>query len=110
MHINRRRFERFALRPMYTTVSAQAIANGIKFEGHAYDISEGGIRFELDEAMTPGTPIALQITLPGQSAEADRQVCVYANVIWVDEDLAEPGPVRMAAAFTRFARPGAREQ
>lgn len=110
--VNRRRFERFSLRPMYTAVTAQERADGaIAFEGHAYDISEGGIRFELDEAIMPGTPILLHITLPGLApADEDRRVSVHANVIWIDEDLDEPGPVRMAAAFTRFAKPGDRER
>ena len=103
--INRRRFERFALAPMYTPVAVRLLADDtFEFEGHAYDIGEGGLRFELDRPIDPGTPVAIRVMLPGAGPEELRSVCVLANVIWVDEDADEPGPVRMAAAFTKFAR------
>lgn len=106
--INRRRHERFSLLPMYTPIEVRgAMDDSISLHGHAYDISEGGIRFELDEPVVPGTPICITLTLPGgEFAGQDRSVQVFANVIWVDDDQDEPGPVRMAAAFTRFARAG----
>lgn len=106
--INRRRHERFSLLPMYTPIEVRgAMDESICLHGHAYDISEGGIRFELDEPVVPGTPVCINLTLPGVDfAGQDRSVQVFANVIWVDDDQDEPGPVRMAAAFTRFARPG----
>ena len=103
--INRRRFERFSLPPMYTPVAVRLLADdAYEFEGHAYDVSEGGLQFELDYAIEPGTPVALTLLLPGPGSQEERSVCVYANVIWVGVDEDEPGPVRMAAAFTRFAR------
>jgi hypothetical protein len=103
--INRRRFERFALSPMYTPVAVRLLADdAYEFEGHAYDVSEGGLRFELDYPIEPGTPVAVTVLLPGHGPESSRSVCVYANVIWVENDEDEPGPVRMAAAFTKFAR------
>jgi hypothetical protein len=81
-------------------------------EGHAYDISEGGIRFELDHPIAPGTPIAMQITLPISQAESDigpgRSVFVMGNVVWIDDS--EPGPVQMALVVTRYARLGDRER
>lgn len=106
--INRRKHERFSLLPMYTPIEVRGVLDdSIAFHGHAYDISEGGIRFELDEPIVPGTPVSLFITLPGGGAAGvDRSVQAFANVIWVDDDQDEPGPVRMAAAFTRFARAG----
>ncbi len=109
--INRRRFERFALAPMYTPVAVKLLADdSYDFEGHAYDISEAGVRFELDRPIEAGTPVAICVMLPGTRAETERSVCVYANVIWVEDDADEPGPVRMAAAFTRFARAGDKER
>jgi len=114
--INRRRFERFAVPAMYTPVRVRRLDEPVLARaGHAYDVSEGGARFELDDPIDPGTPIAIQIALPGaqeirsEDAEPGRAVFVFANLIWVnEEDL--PGPVRMAAAFTRFARAGDRER
>ena len=108
---NRRRFERFALRPMYTPVAVRLMDNEqFTLEGHAYDISEGGIRFELDHPIAPGTPIAMQITLPTSQGDIGpgRSVFVMGNVVWIDDS--EPGPVQMALVITRFARLGDRER
>lgn len=110
---NRRQHERFALAPMYTPIMARLLENEeYTLEGHAYNISEGGVQFELDHPVAPGTTIALQITLPVGAASDDigpgRSVFVFANVVWTDDE--EPGPVRMAATFTRFARLGDQER
>ncbi|NUQ68756.1 MAG: PilZ domain-containing protein [Phycisphaerales bacterium] len=112
--INRRRFERFSLPPMYTPVSVRLLTEDrFSLEGHTYDICEGGAQFELDRGLEPGTPIALQITLP-MSFSADevegpgRSIFVFGNVVWMDDS--EPGPVRMAVVFSSFARQGDRER
>jgi len=98
-------FERYTLPAMYTALSAKKAGAGrYVLEGHAYDISEGGVQFELDRGLEPGTPVVLRIELPRSfgSIADERPVVVHGNVVWVDES--EPGPVRMAVAFTRFAR------
>lgn len=109
----RRQFPRFALEPMYTPVAARILENeAFDIEGHAYDISEGGIRFELDRPIPAGTKIAMQITLPSMSNTdiwPGRTIMVFANVVWLDEDDAIP-PYKMAAVFTHFARAGDRER
>lgn len=93
---------------MYTAVAVDDSAHpGTVLEGHAYDISEGGIRFELDRAIEPGTAVTLRIALPAWLAGGGRgsepaPVEVLANVVWIDDD-GVPGPVRMAAAFTSFS-------
>jgi hypothetical protein len=75
--------------------------------GHAYDISRGGVSFELDHAIEPGTPVYLRLSLPEwlqglADGDNDRtSVHVRGTVVWVDDD-GVPGPVRMAAAFTSF--------
>src|SRR5262249_10509237 len=113
--LNRRRYERFALQPMYTPVNVRpAESAGPALDGHAYDISEGGIRFELDSPIPAGTAVSMQITLPaGQASQREEfgpgpSVLIFGNVVWVDES--EPGPVRMALVITRFARVGDRER
>lgn len=113
--INRRRFDRFLLNPGYTPVAVRTLDEGtFAHKGHSYDISEGGVQFEVDRAIKPGTPVALRITLPIDPRDPDsttlkgRQVIAYGNIVWLDES--EPGPVRMAATFSRFARPGDRER
>jgi len=108
---DRRRFLRYLLPSMYTAVSARRLdEEDFTLHGHAYDISVGGLRFELDEAIEPGTQIALRIELPGADqlrlAEA-RPVYVFANVVWVEQDdLDHAGPVRMACVFTDFVQAG----
>lgn len=110
---DRRQYPRFQLEPMYTPLAVRtADSEHFDIEGHAYDISEGGIRFELDRAVPPGTAIVMQITLPNLDAMQigpGRTILVNANVIWI-EDEEEPGPVRTAAVFTGFARVGDRER
>jgi hypothetical protein len=102
--INRRRFERFSLPVGYSPVTVRLVADDTyAFDGHAYDVCEGGVRFELDRLIEPGTPVSLRITFPGAGDEESRSVLVVANVVWALDDPDEPGPVRMAAAFTRFA-------
>jgi hypothetical protein len=82
--------------------------------GHVYDMSEGGICFEMDMPVDPGTPVALEIMLldrPGMLHTNDgpgRAVFVLGNVVWCD--IEEPGPARMALAVTRYARSGDRER
>lgn len=112
--LERRRHERFATAPMYTTISAKTYDEvGFSRHGHAYDISEGGVRFELDRGIEPGTPIDVQITLPSSALERNRTAQsrpIYAmgTVIWCDH--AEPGPARLAVAFSCFAHESDRER
>lgn len=118
----RRRFPRFALPPMYTRIAVRTLdSEEFAHEGHAYDISEGGIQFELDRAFEPGTRLAVRIELPGSMAFGrsphagpgrdvgpGRAIFVFATVVWVqDEDL---GPARMAAVFNMFCRAGDKQR
>jgi hypothetical protein len=119
--INRRRFERFCLPHMYTGIAVRMLdqpafdnSGESGLTGHTYDLSEGGVQFELDRALEPGTAVALRIDLPDAVTQGwdgmgpGRAVFIFANVIWMDDS--EPGPVRMAAVFTRFARLGDRDR
>ncbi|MEK6701338.1 MAG: PilZ domain-containing protein [Planctomycetota bacterium] len=111
--INRRRFERFQLKACYTPVSVRVVGSeNDALEGHAYDVSEGGAMFELDEPIEAGTPVAMQLTLPlspgGSDLASARTIFVFGNVVWLD--LSEPGPARMAIAFTQFAKLGDKER
>ncbi|MBL8763557.1 MAG: PilZ domain-containing protein [Phycisphaerae bacterium] len=109
----RRRYPRYTLEPMYTPVAVRPLDHDtFDIEGHAYDISAGGMRFELDRAVKPGTTVAIQISLPSMQREdvgPGRSVFVFANIVWIDDE-DEPGPVRTAAVFTHFARAGDRDR
>lgn len=108
---NRRQHQRFTLPAMYAPVAVRMLSDEhFTHQGHAYDISEGGLRFELDRPIDPGTQVAVQVTLPGPAGEGDgpgRSVFAFANIVRQQEE-DEPGPVRMAAVFSRFAREGDR--
>ncbi len=108
---DRRQHPRYVLPSMYTNIAVRLLdSDEFLYEGHAYDLSEGGMRFEVDHAIAPGTAVAIRIELPGSDSllAADRKpVYVFANVLWLEEeDLDHTGPIRMACAFTRFAMPG----
>lgn len=105
---DRRAHARFPLKPMYTGIEVKAAtADGQPLEGHAYDISRGGVSFELDDAIEPGTPVYLKLTLPEWllglvEGDADlSSVRIRGTVVWTDDD-GVPGPVRMAATFHSF--------
>src|SRR5690606_24934666 len=105
--INRRRFPRYTMIPAYTPVRVRTLDRvGPELCGHVYDVSEGGARFEVDEAIEPGSRVAMQITLPACGApdsDASRDIFVMGTVVRL-EDEDEPGPVRTAVIFTHFAR------
>lgn len=105
----RRRFERFELPSMYTRVAVRSLdRDEYEWEGHAYDISRGGLRFELDRGFEPGASVAMRIDLPRAPVERStepRSVFVFARIVWLEDD-DEPGPVKMAVVFTSFARSG----
>lgn len=97
---------------MYTPVCVRVLKDSeLTLDGHAYDVSEGGIQFELDRGLAPGTPIAVQLILPPEGDEGTgRSVFAMATVVWLAADPDEPGPARMAAVFNSFVRLGDRER
>ncbi|MFT3686173.1 MAG: PilZ domain-containing protein [Phycisphaerales bacterium] len=115
LNTDRRQFPRFELEAMYTTIAVRTLElDEFTLEGHSYDISEGGIRFELDRGIERGTQVAMRINLPtmnqgGDPDAAENAVFVFATVVWI-EDEDEPGPIKMAAVFNRWARVGDRER
>ena len=75
-------------------------------EGHGYDVSLTGMRFELDEALLPGTEVAIQLFVAGDPSPV-RMRGVVVRVFSHDDD---PGPRRMAVQFTAFDSPTDRER
>ena len=96
----RRKHERIRVQPMYTSVIAKAggTSDDLEMLGHVYDVSEGGVRIELDEALEPGQTVTVQLEFPGTAAAIEAS----AKVVWVHDDLDDPGPRRMALRFTEF--------
>ncbi len=97
---NLRKHERLKVEPMYTSVLVQR-ADGPTIrtlEGHAYDISEGGARIELDESIGCGERVALSLRLPRET----MSVFAMGRVVWENDETDDPGPRRMAIQFTQF--------
>ena len=110
--INRRQYERFQVQTGYTSMALRRHPDETEFalEGHVYDISEGGVCFELDMPIDPGETVSIRIDLPltGEDRGPGRSVFVTGNIVWCDME--EPGATRMAMAVTRFDRAGDRER
>lgn len=99
-NIDKRQFERFTLAPMYSSVIARRVGSedAKELHGHAYDVSQAGVRFELDEVIDPGETITLDLTLPGTQSS----VGATGDVVWVNDETDDPGPRRLAIQFTEF--------
>ena len=96
--INRRAHERYSVPPMYTHVTASRRDDrATKMHGHAYDISERGLRIELDEPVQVGEHLSVSIGLPGTG-----DISVNGNVVWMMDKQDDPGPRRMALHITDF--------
>ena len=111
-HINRRQHERFSVNPGYTSTGIRVHPDETSFqlEGHIYDISEGGICFELDIPLEPGCTISMRIDLPTNVGDTGpgRAVFVTGNVVWCSID--EPGAAKMAMVITRYDREGDKQR
>ena len=105
--------QRYTLPAMYTAIEARTPhAGAYGWHGHAYNISQGGVQFELDHLLEPGAPIVMRLQLPCRNAHTLRlgappatlTVEALANVVWI-EDAEDPPPYRTAAVFSRFLTP-----
>lgn len=76
------------------------------FEGHGYDISATGMRFELDDELPAGTEVSMLLYPPAEAAPI-RMNGVVVRVFAHDDD---PGPRRMAVQFTTFPSAEDRER
>jgi len=111
--VDRRRFERFTLQPMLTTVIVRRVREGRMQElrGHAYDISEGGLRIELDERLDVGEPVNVEVSLPGANPfDNCRTILAACEVVWVNDELDDPAAPRMALRIVHFHGDGSRER
>lgn len=106
---DRRRHARFTVDPMFSSVAvlpagAAVPCGELGCDGHLYEVSLGGMRFELDEPLPRDARVSVAISLPGcpQPIRAD------ARIVRVFDQVDDPGPRRMVAEFETFAQ-GARE-
>lgn len=100
----RRQFERFSLPAMFTTVHVTRVVDGAMcvLDGHAYDISAGGIRVELDDRLELGEMVNVELTLPLHLADEPSHVTFLGRAVWSNDTDDDPGPVRSAIEIFRF--------
>jgi c-di-GMP-binding flagellar brake protein YcgR len=94
---------------MYTLLRARpAGQDRYCWTGYIYDISATGMRFELDQALEPGTEIEVRGMLPAGRHTTFRAA---GTVVRIHEDEeTRLGPVRMGMRFTSFSREYERER
>ncbi len=95
-----RHHPRLKLPPMYTLIRVRPHGDS-KFcwTGHIYDISESGLRFELDAGVQPGTSIDIRATLPGAHSTT---VNMTGRVVRYHDEPDDLGPQRMGVRIDSF--------
>lgn len=98
-----REHPRIKVPAMYTLVRARVVGSTkYTWTGHVYDVSLGGIRFELDMPVEVGTQLELRAMLPGSDHTTFR---VVGRVARIHSDVDEPGPAVMGLKFEAFRSP-----
>jgi len=96
-HPNLRRHHRRSLPAAYTEVQVRrAGRKRYSLRGHAYDISAGGMLFELDKPLAAGERVEVRVNLPGEPSIGAAGSVVRFH----DPNI--PGPIRMALTFTHI--------
>ncbi len=92
---NRRSAERFRLETALVRVVVGAHGETPQtkgfFEGHAYDLSHSGLRLELDSELPVGTPVEVELHMPGLGSA----IHLVGKVARVFDEQDDPGPRRM---------------
>ena len=88
---------------MYTLIRARVLgSNRYNWTGHIYDVSLGGLRFELDMPIEPGTELEIRGMLPGSGHTTFRAI---GRVVRVHTDESDLGPSIMGLEFESFQSP-----
>lgn len=93
---SRRSDQRQKLDAAYTWVRVRRAGQRyFRLTGHAYDISNSGMRFELDEALDPGEHVDVELMLPRAGTKRIRGKGTIVRL----HDPDEVGPIRMGLRF-----------
>ncbi len=98
---------------MYTEVIVQRIAAGRMAEltGHAYDISEGGLRVELDGRLEIGEHVNLTLILPGYSDhDLDGVIHLGCETVWLNDEIDDPIMPRTALRIVKYLSDDSRDR
>lgn len=100
---DQRQHPRIKVPAMYTLIRARVLgSNRYNWTGHIYDVSLGGVRFELDMPVEPGTQLEIRGMLPGAGHTTFRAI---GRVVRVHSDASELGPAIMGLHFESFQSP-----
>ena len=98
---DRRRYPRLELQAAYTQVQVRRQGRSrYSLSGHAYDLSDGGVLFELDKPLNAGEKVQVRIVTngaEGKTIHAAGRIVRLANT-------GQPGPSLMALAFAKPIR------
>ncbi len=91
---------RLKLPPMYTLIRVKPLGEAnYQWTGHVYDVSETGIKFELDSPLQAGEEIQIKAILPGLQ---HTTIEAHGRVIRIHDSEQDFGPCRMAMIFDQF--------
>lgn len=97
----RRRDPRYRLNAAYTQVRViRRDGAHNKLCGHAYDLSRGGVRFEVDAPLVVGEVLDLELMLPGR----EQAWVGGTGTVVRRHDVDEVGPIRFGVMFTDVDR------
>ena len=100
---DQRQHPRIKVPAMYTLVRARVLGSSkYTWTGHIYDVSVGGMRFELDMPIEPGTQLELRGMLPGSGHTTFRAI---GRVVRIHSEPNEMGPVILGLQFESFQSP-----
>ncbi len=98
-----RQHPRVKVPAMYTLIRARVQGSSrYNWTGHIYDVSMGGVRFELDMPVEPGTELEIRGMLPGSGHTTFRAI---GRVVRIHSDAHEHGPCIMGLQFESFQSP-----
>ncbi|MEO0474889.1 MAG: PilZ domain-containing protein [Planctomycetota bacterium] len=100
---DQRQHPRIKVPAMYTLIRARILgSNRYNWTGHIYDVSLGGVRFELDMPIEVGTELEIRGMLPGSGHTTFRAV---GRVVRVHTEEGDHGPAIMGLQFESFQSP-----
>lgn len=105
---DQRQYPRIKVPAMYTLLRARVLGSTkYTWTGHIYDVSVGGMRFELDMPIQPGTQLEIRGMLPGSGHTTFRAI---GRVVRQHSDNDERGPVILGLQFESFQSPMDRQR
>lgn len=100
---DQRQHPRIKVPAMYTLIRARVQGSTrYNWTGHIYDVSLGGVRFELDMPIEVGTELEIRGMLPGSGHTTFRAV---GRVARVHTEEGDHGPAIMGLQFESFQSP-----